>query len=86
MALDLTQKTKLKPQTGAQIILGLNLPNDLEERFAAQEDPNFQQLLEAWDAEKDPTQTELRYQEMVKYWAKRRKELGFEGPMPEELS
>ena len=81
MALDLTQKTESKkPSTCATIILGAELPKNLKENWAAQDDQKYQEMARAWLREKDPKLKEQRGKELDKYWAKRRVELGFTEP------
>ena len=66
--------------TGAQIILNADLPKNLKENYAKQEDPKFQEMLMAWDKADTPALKQKIDKEIDEYWAVRRKELGFNEP------
>ena len=52
--------------------------SSLEENYAAQEDEIYQKMFLDWYREKDPQVKEQKGLALDEYWAKRRKELGFQ--------
>ncbi len=66
-----------RPLTTACIIFGYKPPKNWKENLIKQEDEGYQVLLKSWMYEKEPELKKQKWQEVKKYWEKRRLELGF---------
>ncbi len=59
------------------IIFGYKPPKNWKENLVKQRDEGYQVLLKSWMNEKNPKLKKHKWQEVKKYWAKCRLELGF---------
>ena len=81
MALDLTVKTDPpEPLTGVQIFIGYKRPKNWLENSYKRKDQTYQKMAMEWLKEDDPAVQARIWEKMEKYWARRRKELGFTEP------